>query len=227
MALIAAATYAHASNKYYSGPYGHKEASAANNYPSNTYAPGRNSPYGPYHSYAVRPALYGGHGLYNYKGYTRYHPAPPYTGAPSYKSGAYGPGHGLGHNGGSLYGMRPVKALLLVPEHSYKALAHGHGASAKYPAHYGSGGAHAKSYRKNRNYLAAGAGHGNSLAGASSYRYGPHSGSLYVRHPSSYRNKHHTYGASHLYNYAPAHYNGAANNYAAAPASHNIRYGRY
>lgn len=42
---------------------------------------------GPYHSYTVRPAIYGGHGLYTYKGYARHGPA--YNGRRGQNGGAH------------------------------------------------------------------------------------------------------------------------------------------
>lgn len=65
-------------------PHGSQYGQALSTYPSagcqgyNCNKQAARSPYGPYHSYAVRPVVYGGYGLYNYKGYARHPPAPAY-----------------------------------------------------------------------------------------------------------------------------------------------------
>jgi hypothetical protein len=117
-------------------------------------------PYGPYHSYAVRPAVYGGHGLYTYRGYARhppayrnrprhprshapaprrrpagcrgrYCPAPPRHYAAPPPPAARRPQYGY---------MRPVKAVALVPANNYPARPMQHNGYRPLPAAASYGG---------------------------------------------------------------------------------------
>lgn len=83
--------------------------------PYSKQAAANRSPYGPYHSYAAKPAIYGGEKLYHYHGYTRHYPPPPLTYHPR-KAAAAAAGNGNYHPRPA-YGMRPVKALALAPAH--------------------------------------------------------------------------------------------------------------
>lgn len=65
---------------------------------------------GPYHSYAVKPALYGGYSLYTYRGYARH---------PIYKPGR--PSKGYSKKSNSRYQLRPVKAVALAPAYPKSA----------------------------------------------------------------------------------------------------------
>lgn len=154
--------------------------------------------YGPYHSYAVRPAIYGGHGMYTYKGYARHQPAPAalYRRARSYSMPAPSRHYGASHNAGSRhyggaassqmagYSMRPVKALALVHGNNYQQARpsyhrqqHQQQTGGHYRATrgaYGSGRAKASyQQRPQRHYQqqqqSHGSGYGSSSAASSQY----------------------------------------------------------
>lgn len=96
--------YDDSSNSGESNEYPTPSKGAAPAYHTSYAKPAYVSPYGPYHSYAARPAIYGGKKLYHYKGYTRHYPPPPITGYKQKRAYPNAP-----------YGLKPVKALALIP----------------------------------------------------------------------------------------------------------------
>lgn len=155
--------------------------STCRGYACNSYAPQRtnigysnnhqsSSPYGPYHSYAVKPAVYGGPGMYHYRGYTR---SPQYRVTRS----------SYGNAQKSHYGLKPVKAVMIIPS----------GYSSRY------------SYRQNQSGYNSASAHNSAAA----YRPAQYSGRSYARAPahSSRYNTGNGYRQSHYPR--PAHYGGA------------------
>lgn len=89
------------------------------------------APYGPYHSYAVKPAVYGGPRLYTYRGYARQPRPAPAAAAPvnvHLKAAAYSP-----------YAHAPIVAPITLAIHTGPAAAHDEcrGYNCPAPAHTG------------------------------------------------------------------------------------------